>query len=168
MSGSDSSVSQIDLARAAGLSAKLADSLIELQQQPAETWSCLIAIDFIEHLPKDVLIDFLAQAQRTLKPGGCLILRAPNGDSPFVGLNLFNDITHYWAYTTVATHALVKMAGFTSVEFRDESLASIQHHRWLKVPLMRFSRALLRGAIRSVIRERLEFLSPSIFVGARK
>jgi SAM-dependent methyltransferase len=121
--GSDSSDCQIELARAAGLSVRLADSIDEISKAPALTWDCLIAIDFIEHLPKDGLIAFLAQAHRVLKPGGCLILRAPNGDSPFVGRNLFNDITHYWAYTSVAIEALLKMAGFQRVEFADGTVA---------------------------------------------
>src|SRR5438093_9616198 len=117
IAGSDSSACQIDLAKSAGLSVLRGDSLAELQAHPDNRWDCLFAIDFIEHLPKDKLIDFLAQSWRTLKPGGCLILRAPNGDSPLVGRNLFNDITHFWAYTSIATRALLGMAGFTRVQF---------------------------------------------------
>jgi 2-polyprenyl-3-methyl-5-hydroxy-6-metoxy-1,4-benzoquinol methylase len=168
LAGSDSAASQIELAQAAGLPVVLGDSLKDLKGQGARRWDCLIAIDFIEHLPKDVLVEFFFESHRTLKKDGCLILRAPNGDSPLVGRNLYNDITHFWAYTTVATEALLKMAGFQRVEFADESVASIQKHRWIKVPLMKWSQALLRAVIRSATREHIQYLNPSIYVAAWK
>src|SRR5438445_3626643 len=148
ITGSDSSACQIELAKSAGLAVLLADSREELRTHPNSRWDCLIAIDFVEHLPKDTLIDFFAQSYRTLRPGGRLILRAPNGDSPLAGRNLFNDITHVWAYTTIATQALLQMAGFGRVEFAEESCASIRHHRWLKIPLMKLFQALIRCSIR--------------------
>jgi 2-polyprenyl-3-methyl-5-hydroxy-6-metoxy-1,4-benzoquinol methylase len=168
LTGSDRSDCQVALARAAGLPVVQADSLAELKRRPSDTWDCLIAIDFIEHLPKDVLIEFLAECGRTLKPGGCLILRAPNADSPFVGRNLFNDVTHVWAYTSVATRALLGMAGFQRVEFVDESVAGVRRHRWLKVPLMRLCQALLRRLIRVATREDVRWLHPSIYLCAWK
>ena len=91
-----------------------------------------------------------------------------NGDSPFAGRNLFNDITHVWAYTSIATRALLQMAGFGRVEFADESSAMIERHRWLKVPLMKCSQALLRFLIRAATRENIKYLSPSIYVAAWK
>jgi 2-polyprenyl-3-methyl-5-hydroxy-6-metoxy-1,4-benzoquinol methylase len=167
-SGSDSSASQIKLAQMTGLPAVLGDSIQEVKRRPAESWDCLIAIDFIEHLPKDVMLGFFAESHRTLKKDGCLILRAPNGDSPLVGRNLFNDITHVWGYTTVATRALLNMTGFRRIEFADESLAGILRHRWIKAPLMRCSQALLRILIQSATREQVEFFGPSIYVAAWK
>jgi SAM-dependent methyltransferase len=168
ISGSDSSACQIELARNSGLNAKLADSLEELERHPDGRWDCLIAIDFIEHLPKDVLIYFLALAFRKLKCGGRLILRAPNGDSPFVGRNLFGGITHVWAYTTWETRGLLQMAGFGQVDFVEESLALIQRQRWIKVPLMKLAQALLRGLIRAATREQITLLAPSFYAVAWK
>ncbi len=166
--GSDSSECQIELARSAGLAVNLADSLSELKQHRADNWDCLIAIDFVEHLPKDILISFLGESHRTLKKGGVLILRAPNGDSPLVGRNLFNDITHYWAYTTVATKTLLEMAGFKNIAFADEGIASLQKYRWIKVPLMLLSQKLCRILIRTATREDVRYLSPSIYIAAWK
>ena len=168
VSGSDSSECQIGLARQAGLNVFLGDSIQELARMGAGSVDCVVGIDFIEHLPKDVLILFFEQAFRVLAPGGVLILRAPNGDSPFVGRNLFNDITHYWAYTSVATRALLQMVGFGSVDFHDDSEAMLQRHRWFKVPAMRMSRLILRLLIRMAVREDVAFLGPNLFVYARK
>jgi 2-polyprenyl-3-methyl-5-hydroxy-6-metoxy-1,4-benzoquinol methylase len=168
VTGSDSSQCQIDLARDAGLPVRLADSLAELKEGRESSWDRVIAIDFIEHLSRDDFIEFLRQTHRALKPGGALILRGPNGDSPFVGRNYFNDITHVWACTTVALRALLGLAGYQRVEFADETIASIRRHRWLKVPLARLSRGLLRGLIRAATREDIPFLAPSLFVAAWK
>ncbi|MGA2747419.1 MAG: class I SAM-dependent methyltransferase [Verrucomicrobiota bacterium] len=168
LGGSDSSASQIELAQAGGLSVVVGDSLEALKRRSRESLDCIIAIDFIEHLAKDVLVEFLAESHRTLRKDGRLILRAPNGDSPLVGRNLFNDITHYWAYTSIATEALLKMAGFQRVEFADECLASIRQWRWIKVPLMKCSQALLRALIRSATRENVQVLGSSIYAAAWK
>src|SRR5438477_12003027 len=66
ISGSDSSACQIALARAAKLDVEQRDSLQDLAQHRDERWNCLLAIDFIEHLPKDVLIDFFSLSHRKL------------------------------------------------------------------------------------------------------
>jgi SAM-dependent methyltransferase len=167
-SGSDSSLCQVELARAAGLNVVQADSLSELEKHPDVSCDCIIGIDFIEHLPKDALIEFFLLASKKLKPGGSLILRAPNGDSPFVGRNLFNDITHVWAYTTTATRALLQMAGFRQIEFADESLAMLQRHAPVKRLLMKCAQRLLRTLIRGATREDIHYLNPSIYIRARK
>jgi 2-polyprenyl-3-methyl-5-hydroxy-6-metoxy-1,4-benzoquinol methylase len=166
--GSDTSEEQITLARAANLRVSLSDSVEEVRRKAPRSLDCLIAIDFIEHLPKDALIDFFGEVHRVLNSGGCCILRAPNGDSPLVGRNLFNDITHYWCYTSIALQALLRMAGFERVEFADESTAMLQRHRWLKVPVMKTCQALLRLIIRLATRENIRFLNPSLYVCAWK
>lgn len=166
LGGSDLAACQVDLARAAGLPVTLADSLQELRRQADGTWDCVLAIDFVEHLSKDAFVGFLGECHRTLKPGGCLILRLPNGGSPFGGLHLFNDITHEWTYTGHAMRALLKMTGYGTVAFADETLPSIREHRWLKVPLARLAQAALRLIIRAATREDVTCLSPSFYVGA--
>src|SRR5688500_19377563 len=103
-----------------------------MAQQPASL-SAIIAIDLVEHLGKDVFVEFLEQSKRVLRPGGSLILRLPNGDSPLVGLNLFNDITHVWTYTSNCLSSLARMVGFAATDFFDESTHALRDHRWIKV-----------------------------------
>ena len=85
-----------------------------------------------------------------------------------MGRNLFNDITHYWAYTTVATRALLQMSGFFRVEFVDESAAMLQRWRWFKLPLMHLAQKLIRVLIRAATREEIRCLSHSIYIAAWK
>jgi 2-polyprenyl-3-methyl-5-hydroxy-6-metoxy-1,4-benzoquinol methylase len=166
--GSDSAEVQIELAHALGLPAKLADSLGELRAMPSATVDCIIGLDFYEHLPKELLLDFLAEAHRVLTPGGRLILRGPNGASPVVGCALYNDITHQWALTPTAFRATLKMIGFQEVAFKDDVLASIEHQRWLKVPLAFCAQLIVRGFLWAATREQVRCLSASIFLCAWK
>jgi hypothetical protein len=92
----------------------------------------------------------------------------PNGDSPFVGRNLFNDITHQWAYTTVAIQALLIVSGFNKVSFADEAQASVNCCRYVKIPLMKIAQCVFIFLTRMATREQIQYLSPSIFVFAQK
>ncbi|HON08953.1 MAG TPA: class I SAM-dependent methyltransferase, partial [Verrucomicrobiota bacterium] len=147
---------------------KVADSILELESFAPETFDCLVGIDFIEHISKDVAMKFLQQASRVLKNNGILILRMPNGDSPFVGRNLFNDITHQWAYTTVAIQSLLFVSGFSKASFADEAEASVSCCRCVKIPLMKIAQCVFKFLTRAATREQIQYLSPSIFVFARK
>jgi len=166
--GSDFSENQVKLAIANGLNVKQSDSIQDLESYPDRSFQCIVAIDFIEHLSKESAMRFLQQSFRVLKQNGRLIIRMPNGDSPFVGRNLFNDITHQWAYTTVAIGALLRVSGFSKVNFRDDSSASIECCRFIKLPAMYLAQTLLRWLIRSSTREQIKYLSPSIYVFADK
>ena len=158
--GLDSSPPQIAAARAAGVSVEQADVLDWLEGQPAASVAALVAIDLIEHLPKDDFMGLLAEAARVLQPGGMLILRYPNGDSPLVGLNLFNDITHVWTYTSNCVATLARMHGFARADFADEGWRVARDHRWLKVPLGWLGERLLSGVLRVVTRETVTRFSP--------
>lgn len=167
-SGSDSSDVQIALARVGQLDAELADSIGKLRGFAAESLDCIVGLDFYEHLPKEVLLDFLFESFRVIKPGGRLILKGPNGDSPVLGRALYNDITHVTALTSIAFHALLTMAGFKRTAFADDTLASIQKQRLVRVPLAWIAQRLLRTLIRFATRENIQCLSASFLLCAWK
>ena len=110
----------------------------------------------------------IGQAHRVLAKGGRFILRYPNGDSPLVGMNLFNDITHVWTYTPNCLDTLARMHGFTRTHFVDESEQAIRDQRWLKVPLCRASKALLGFLFRAAAREKVVFWSPNLWAYLEK
>jgi len=166
--GTDSSDVQIALARAASLEAELVDSISDLKARAGESLDCVVGLDFYEHLPKEILLDFLAETYRVLRPGGRLILRGPNGDSPVLGRALYNDITHNWALTSIAFNAVFTMFGFDDIEFRDDTISGIQKNRWIKVPAAWIAQHLLRTLLRLATREHIRCLSASMFVCGRK
>lgn len=163
LAGVDSSAEQIQFARQISPAVERDDVNRWLARQPANHFAALIGIDLVEHLPKDDFMELLHAAHAALAPGGSLILRLPNGDSPFVGLNLFNDVTHVWTYTPNCLNSLAQMHGFARTEFQDEGASAIRDARWLKVPLARFSSTILRLLVRFSTRESIQYLSPNLW-----
>lgn len=162
VTGVDSSPEQIAFARQVGVSTCIQDAIRWLHEQPEQSQAALVGIDFLEHLSKDDVMELLHQSRRALSPGGRLILRYPNGDSPLVGMNLFNDITHVWTYTPNCLDTLARMHGFSRSQFADESDA-IRDLRWLKAPLSRFSRWMLRALFRAAAKERVAYWGPNLW-----
>jgi SAM-dependent methyltransferase len=163
LAGVDSSEVQVSLARQVGARVDLDDVNHWLARQPNNHFSALMAIDLIEHLSKDEVMALLRNAQATLVPGGSLILRLPNGDSPFVGRNLFNDITHVWTYTPNCLNSLAMMQGYSRTEFKDEASQAIRDHRWIKVPLAQLSVSVIRILVQAATREKIHHLSPHLW-----
>jgi SAM-dependent methyltransferase len=168
LAGIDSSPEQISLARQIGVETHLQDVIEWLRQQSAASQHLLIAIDFLEHISKDDVMELLVQSQRVLLPGGRLVLRYPNGDSPLVGMNLFNDITHVWTYTPNCLDSLARMHGFTRTAFVDESEQAIRDHRWFKVPFCRLSKTVLGLLFRAATKEKVQFWSPNLWASLEK
>lgn len=166
--GSDSSEVQIALAKQGGLNVVLLDAIQDLKQREIHTLDAIVALDFYEHLPKEIYLEFVAEAYRVLRPGGGLIMKGPNGDSPLVGRALYNDITHHWAITSTAFRATSAMLGFTYFDFKDDTIASIQKNRWAKVPLALMSRFFLQLLVRLATREDVKYWSASFFMLAKK
>jgi SAM-dependent methyltransferase len=78
------------------------------------------ALNFFEHLSKDILLTVLHEIRRVLRPGGMLVAMVPNAISPFGGLTRYWDITHEWACVPNNFRQLAALTGFDSnVEFRE-------------------------------------------------
>ena len=166
--GSDSSDVQIALASVVGLNVDKKDAILDLISRQSESIDCIVALDFYEHLSKEVFLDFINECNRVLKHGGKLILRGPNGDSPVFGRALYNDITHQSTLTSTAFTAVLKMLGYSDVEFKDVALASIKKLRWIKVPISFVAQLILRGLILAATRENIKYTSASFFICATK
>lgn len=80
----------------------------------------IVSLDFIEHLYRDEVLNFLDLCHASLKPGGRLILQTPNADSP-LGLQIcFGDITHEWMYNVNLLTRLLRGAGFVNIQPREQ------------------------------------------------
>jgi SAM-dependent methyltransferase len=96
------------------------DILCFLQRCPANSIDFISALNILEHLPKNRLLELLGEAQRTLSAGGTLVAIVPNAVSPFGGLTRHWDITHEWAFTTNNFRQLAALTGFDQqVQFRE-------------------------------------------------
>lgn len=119
LSGVDISPDQVALARQVVPSVDQADVLEWLALHP-ERFDCLIGLDIIERFTREEALRFLELCFGALKPGGRLILQTPNADSP-LGLQIrYGDITHEWAYNVNQLARLLRRAGFTAIEPREQ------------------------------------------------
>jgi SAM-dependent methyltransferase len=98
--GVDSDPSMIDQCRARGhQNVIVAEALGYLQDCPPHSFDVLFASNFVEHLPANVLLEFLNLVHRALRPGGRILLATPNAESVIVHLHEFwRDATHVRLY----------------------------------------------------------------------
>jgi len=168
VTGVDSSPEQVQFARMVGATVHEGDVNQWLADQPDSSLQVVVGIDLIEHISKDELMVLLRETRRVLVPGGRMILRYPNGDSPLVGMNLFNDVTHVWTYTPNCLNSLAQMHGFARSHFIDESEAGIRDHRWLKVPICRLCQRVLGLLFRGATKESIQYWSPHLWACLEK
>jgi len=84
----------VHMATRRGFRAIHADNLDTLEDS---SFDLVVAFDVLEHISPDHLLNFVQALTRLLKPGGFLLARFPNADSPFGLLNQNGDITHLTA-----------------------------------------------------------------------
>jgi len=169
LEGSDISRKEVDLAKYFNSRIVQSDAIKDIEERFAQdTFSLIIALDFYEHLQRADLSKFLHVAFSRLQPGGTLILRGPNADSPLVGTNFYNDVTHVWAYTTQSLRTLLSIAGFSRVSFVDDTRSSLHSGRWWKLPLMIVAQTLLTWTFYAASRVKIKYWGASIYVFARK
>lgn len=168
LQGTDSDANYVTLAQASGLPVEHRDSIKWIKDMAPSSLNVIVACNFYEHLPKEIFLDFLAHCWNALTPGGCLIMQGPNVDGPLAGRNLFNDITHHWAYTSVSLRALSQMTGFQNAEFIDGALSGIVHNAWIKRPIMVFAQAALKFIFKCATREHVSYMGSFLWVRFEK
>lgn len=89
--GTEANLALVQVAQQQGFDVGVAD---DLDRYPPESIDSIISLDVIEHIDPSETINFLQSCLRVLKPGGSLLLRFPNGDSPFSVSNFNADVTH--------------------------------------------------------------------------
>jgi 2-polyprenyl-3-methyl-5-hydroxy-6-metoxy-1,4-benzoquinol methylase len=166
--GSDMSSAEAQIARNINPKIETANSLTHLGSFEDNSFDAIIALDFIEHIAREDFRNFLSIAFAKLAPSGVLILRGPNGDSPFVGLNLYNDPTHIWCYTTTSLDVLHRLAGFESVIFSDDTEHRIGTWRWVKLPVRKSLRYLISKCIKASTGITLRHFGSSVYSYAFK
>jgi 2-polyprenyl-3-methyl-5-hydroxy-6-metoxy-1,4-benzoquinol methylase len=84
----------------------------------SEEFDCILAIDLLEHLPNDALLEMGEKMYGALKPGGRIIVQVPNGVSP-LNPYVYGDLTHVRAFTAKSMRQFFLHTGFVPAEFRE-------------------------------------------------
>lgn len=80
----------------------------------------VFALNILEHLDKDTLVQVMEEVFRVLRDGGQFVVMVPNATSPFGGMTRYWDITHYNAFTPSSMRQVANLVGFRGqLEFRE-------------------------------------------------
>lgn len=90
-----------------------------LRDRPTESVDVIFALNILEHLEKQQLVELLEHARRCLSPGGALIAMVPNATSAYGSMTRYWDITHCTAFTPSSVSQLMRLCGFARAEFRE-------------------------------------------------
>lgn len=156
-----------DICISQGFKVIKADALKWLESQPNSSIDVIVAIDFIEHIDKQTFINFLDAVHSVLSPNGLFIARCPCGDSPFFGLNFYNDITHETVFTSTALRVLISLCNMEIIEFVDDYPSNIIDSRWWRVPLSHISRKFMQKIIYWSTGQYIKNLSPDMWIVAK-
>jgi SAM-dependent methyltransferase len=122
------------------------------------TFTHIIALDVLEHVPMDNLAEMLSRIRILLAPAGVAVLRFPNGDSPFGRIHQHGDPTHITTLGSTRIAYFARRAGFEVVAVRAPALPV------RGVGFIRGFRRLLTHAARHVI----EHVVGQLYFGGRR
>jgi SAM-dependent methyltransferase len=81
----------------------------------ANTYGAIVANDFLEHLTKEEIVEFLDAAMRALRPKGRLIFKVPNAYTIFGSRDRYIDFTHEISFTPQSAVQVLTAVGFDPV-----------------------------------------------------
>lgn len=124
--------------------------------------------DILEHIPRDAIPLVLQTLHRIVRPGGRIVIRVPNCQSPLGLLNQLGDATHVTMLSGPVVSQLLQQAGFHVVAVREAvspNPAAAPLKRLFK-PLQRMLQALFKLAYRAVWSTGATPLSVNVIVHA--
>jgi 2-polyprenyl-3-methyl-5-hydroxy-6-metoxy-1,4-benzoquinol methylase len=123
----------------------------------AGTFTQIIALDVLEHVPLENLPGLLSSIRNLLAPGASAVLRFPNGDSPFGRMYQHGDPTHVTTLGSIRMTYFAQRAGLEVTSIRSPALPA-----WN----VGFSRGLRRFFIRGA-RRMIEYVVGQLYFGGR-
>ena len=100
-----------------------ADGRAFLQDRPS-SYELVIVNDVIEHVPRSETVPLLSCIQRSLTPGGRIVVRTPNMATLFADYSRYLDVTHVTGFTEFSIVQALEQAGFVNPQFVKE------YHGW--------------------------------------
>jgi len=115
VAGIDLSTDQIALAQQLDTPNVEQADLFEVADRRGHGYDIVVALDVVEHFDRADVQRVFHAFSRLLRPEGTLILRTPNGCSPYSGRYQFSDLTHGVIYTNRSLEQVAAVTGFTDV-----------------------------------------------------
>src|SRR5262245_12276762 len=116
--GIDRDQAQVQVGCSLGLHAACAGAMEFLAEAPG-SYGLIAMLDILEHFTREELYPLLEAVTDRLAPGGRLIARVPNADSPHPARAIYSDITHEIAFTPTSLSELCFCHGLKVLAYRD-------------------------------------------------
>lgn len=84
----------------------------------SQKYDLVLAIDLLEHLTRDEIVELFVQVRGALRPNGAVVVQVPNLASPMGAGIFFGDITHQTGMTPDSLWQMMWTAGFRNGEIR--------------------------------------------------
>jgi cyclopropane fatty-acyl-phospholipid synthase-like methyltransferase len=81
-----------------------------------EFFDLVVANDFLEHIPKERVIELLQLVYGSLKKGGKFVIKTPNMSNPFSLDSRYKDLTHEIGFTEISLYQVLSVANFESIQ----------------------------------------------------
>ena len=89
--------------------------VIEFLRRNESRYDLITAIDFIEHLKKDTVVEFVQLVFKTLTEGGIAIIRTPNMGSMLGSYSRYVDFTHEVGFTEESIQQIFHLCHYRDV-----------------------------------------------------
>jgi cyclopropane fatty-acyl-phospholipid synthase-like methyltransferase len=129
--GVDGSAEMVEIAKRRGLPIVQSDAFESLRGA-MEQWDAILALDFLEHLHKDEVLEFLDLARAALVPGGRLILKTPNASSPMASRSRYRDLTHELIFTEQSLREALLVCDLQVVEITGDRFLPFTPLGWIR------------------------------------
>lgn len=123
--GVDVSGEQIELGRKLGIKGLAQGDLLEFLRGRRDQFDLLFIRDTLGHFSKEEILDILEAIRGALRPGGEVVIKVPNAESPMTGRLRYGDFTHDVSLTGQSLHQLLAASGFKDI--RTYSMRPVPH-----------------------------------------
>jgi 2-polyprenyl-3-methyl-5-hydroxy-6-metoxy-1,4-benzoquinol methylase len=129
ITGIDSNPASIELCRAKGLHAEMAEAIDYLRALPDASLVVVTAFHVVEHIPMESLLTLITEVARTLQPGGLFAAETPNAGNILMGSHHFwNDPTHQRPIPAALLEFVFDYCGLRTVKRLALNPAPVEEH----------------------------------------
>ena len=86
------------------------------------SYDLIVMNDVLEHVPREKVVGLMKSIFSSLKPGGKVIIKVPNAQSPHFSVGRYGDLTHEQSFTELSLTQLFIASGFNEYNYFAEKV----------------------------------------------